>query len=286
VACVLCDGDGFRVRHRIDGFAVCECRGCGLVQVVPMPARARLDELYGDDYFESDEAGRGYGDYAGQDAEYLATFSEDARRIAGFASGGALLEVGCGFGYFLEAAAAEGFDVWGVDAAERAVAESARRFPGRIFRGPPSQVEALAGRRFDVIFAAHLIEHVSEPRPFVADLAARLAPGGHLVLVTPDVRSWLSRLSGSRWVSYKLPEHVTFYAPDTMRRLLHDAGLEVRAVDPAHQVHRLPFVMSRVRALIRPLDRLIPPIERAPFLRDHMLRVSSGSLRAIARRPA
>jgi hypothetical protein len=41
-----------------------------------------------------------------------------------------------------------------------------------------------------------------------------------------------------------------------------------------------------VRALIRPLDRLIPPIERAPFLRDHMLRVSSGSLRAIARRPA
>ena len=284
MTCVLCGGGAFRDRHEIAGHAIRDCEGCGLTQLQPMPPRALLDELYGDEYFESGDAGVGYGDYASQEQEYLATFADDVRRIREFASGGRLLEVGCGFGYFLEVAARAGFDVQGVDASPRAVAESSRRLPGRIFQGAVSEVPELEERRFDVIFASHLIEHISEPLPFVRDLATRLEPGGHLVLVTPNVKSWLARISGSRWVSFKIPEHVVFYAPDTIGRLLRECGLEVLAVDPAYQVYRLPFLMSRVRQLVRPADRLIPPFERwAPF-RKRMLRVTSGSLRVVARR--
>lgn len=284
MSCVLCGGDAFRDRHEIAGHAVRDCAGCGLTQLHPMPPRALLDELYGDDYFESDDAGRGYGDYASQEPEYLATFADDVRRIRSFASGGRLLEVGCGFGYFLEVAARAGFDVHGVDASQRAVDESSRRFPGRVFRGAVGDVPELAEQRFDVIFAAHLIEHISEPRPFVADLASRLERGGVLTLVTPNVRSLLARVSRRRWVSFKIPEHVVFYAPDTMRQLLRECGLDVLAVDPAYQYYRLPFLMSRVRQLVRPADRLIPPFERLAALRERMLRVTSGSLRVIARR--
>lgn len=286
MACVLCGAGAFRDRHEIAGHAIRDCAACGLTQLDPMPPRALLDELYGDDYFGSSQAGVGYGDYASQEEEYLATFADDVRRIRAFAPGGSLLEVGCGFGFFLQQAAEASFEIWGIDASERAVAESARRFPGRVFRGAVGEVPELADRHFDVIFAAHLIEHISEPRPFVEDLAGRLAPGGHLVLVTPNVRSLLARVSGARWVSFKIPEHVVFYAPETIGRLLRNCGLEVRAVDPAYQFYRLPFLMQRVRELLRPADRLIPPFERwAPF-RRRMLRVTSGSLRVIARRPA
>ncbi|MGH0031437.1 MAG: class I SAM-dependent methyltransferase [Myxococcota bacterium] len=285
MACVHCGGDAFRDRQRIAGHAVRDCRACGLTQLDPMPPRALLDELYGDEYFESGDAGVGYGDYASQEEEYRATFADDVRRIRQFADGGRLLEVGCGFGFFLAEASAAGFDAWGVDASERAVRESAARLPGRVFRGAVGDVPELASQRFDVIFAAHLIEHISEPRPFLADLVSRLAPGGHLVLVTPNVASWLARLSGRRWVSFKIPEHVVFYAPDTMRALLEGCGLSVRAVDPAYQFYRLPFLMSRVRELVRPLDRLIPPFERWRPFRGRMLRVTSGSLRVIARKP-
>jgi hypothetical protein len=41
--------------------------------------------------------------------------------------------------------------------------------------------------------------------------------------------------------------------------------------------------MSRVRELIRPLGALVPRFEDLPVFRDRMLRVTSGSLRAIAR---
>jgi SAM-dependent methyltransferase len=281
---VLCGGDAFRDRYEIAGHAIRDCRACELTQLHPMPPRALLDELYGDDYFESDDDGRGYGDYASQEPEYLATFADDVDRIRDFTPSGRLLEVGCGFGYFLEVAARAGFDVRGVDASRRAVDESSRRFPGRVFPGAVGDVPELAEQRFDVIFAAHLIEHISEPRPFVADLASRLATNGLLVLVTPNVRSLLARISGRRWVSFKIPEHVVFYSPETIGRLLRECGLDVLAVDPAYQYYRLPFLMSRVRQLVRPADRLIPPFERLPALRERMLRVTSGSLRVIARR--
>lgn len=283
MSCALCGSDAFRDRHEIARHRICDCTACGLVQLHPMPPRERLDALYGDAYFASDDPGVGYDDYTGREAESLATFSDDARRIRAFAPGDRLLEVGCGFGYFLTAAARAGFDVCGIDASPRAVAEASRRAPGRVARGSLDAAE-LAGRRFDVIFAAHVVEHVSEPRAFVAKLASHLAPGGVLVLVTPNVKSLLARVSGRRWVSFKVPEHVAFYAPDTLRRLLVEAGLEVLAIDRASEFHHLPFLMQRIRALVRPLDRLIPPFERwAPF-RERMLRVTSGSMRVIARR--
>lgn len=284
MACVLCGGAAFRDRHEIAGHAVRDCAVCGLTQLDPMPARERLEELYGDAYFESDDDGVGYGDYAAQEEEYLATFADDVARIRTFVPEGRMLEVGCGFGYFLRAASQAGYEVFGVDASERAVAESRRHFPERVFQGAVADVAALAAHRFDVIFAAHLIEHISDPRPFVRDLAARLDDGGHLVLVTPNLHSLLARLSGRRWVSFKVPEHVVFYQPETIRALLADCGLDVVAIDPAYQFYRLPFLMSRVRQLLRPADRLLPPFERWGPLRGRIVRVTSGSLRVIARR--
>lgn len=280
---MLCDGNHFRDRYEIAGYHIRRCRDCALTQVHPLPPPEVLAALYGEGYFEDARDGIGYQNYADQEVEYLATFEEDVRRISDFAPRGRLLEVGCGYGYFLRRAKAAGYEVYGVDASSRAVRQCESYLPGRVWAGSVSSVKPLGGQRFDVIFASHLIEHITAPRPFVADLVARLTPGGILALVTPDITSLLSRISGSRWVSFKLPEHVAYYEPRTITRLLEGAGLEVLATDPAHQHYRLPFLMSRVRELIRPLGALVPRFEDLPVFRDRMLRVTSGSLRAIAR---
>jgi SAM-dependent methyltransferase len=283
VACVLCGSLGpFTPCCVKDGYHIEACGACGLVQLHPLPAREVLDSLYGEAYFATEGAAPGYDDYEAQEAEYRATFEEELCRIAAFRPSGTVLDVGCGYGYFVRAALDAGYNAYGVDVAAKAVETASARLPGRVFRGTVADVPDSAARRFDVVFVSHLIEHICEPVTFVSELEARMAAGGILVLVTPDIESLLAKVSRSRWVSFKLPEHVCFYSAKTVGDLITRCGLRLLTVEAAYQHYRLPFVAKRIRQLLHPVSAVIPPVERLPGLRSRIMRVTSGSLRAIA----
>ncbi len=285
--CILCGvSNEFDYRLKKCGYEILECRNCGVSQISPRPESEALAAIYDETYFCNADESRGYMDYAKQEPEYLATFGEDVRRICGIVPRGRLLDVGCGFGYFLRKAAEAGFDCYGIDLAGRAVDTARQHLPGRIFQGTLNSVQELRDERFDVIFASHVIEHIPDPRGFVSELASRLNPGGIIVFITPNIRSLLSRASGSRWVHYKVPEHVAFYDPGTIRRLFDQASLKTLVVESAYQYYQLPFVAEKIRHLIRPADRIIPRVEHLPTLRRRIIRVNSASIRAIARLPS
>ena len=100
-------------------------------------------------------------------------------------SGLQILDIGCGTGIFCELLARAGACVTGVDPATRALeiaAENARAKGLRIdYRA--GTVDA-APEQFDVVSAMEVIEHVPDPRVFLRDCAARVKPGGLLVLST------------------------------------------------------------------------------------------------------
>ncbi|WP_350279539.1 class I SAM-dependent methyltransferase [Kribbella sp. HUAS MG21] len=282
--CILCAARGpFRRRCSKDGYGIAECPSCGLVQLQPMPSPETLRALYEtDSYFGG--VGSGYSEYESQETEYVATFREDVRRIAEFVPSGKVLEVGCGYGYFLQCALEAGYDAYGIDVAPTAVKWASERLPDRVFCGLLEEVPQIQDQQYDVIFGSHLIEHLTEPGAFLERAGRLLRPGGLIVLVTPNIRSLLSRASGRRWVSYKIPEHVSYYDPRTITDLLNRSGYSVRAVDSAYQYYALPFVASRVRELLDPVSRLVPPVERLRGLRDRRIRVTSGSMRVVAMR--
>ncbi|TDO59826.1 methyltransferase family protein [Kribbella sp. VKM Ac-2571] len=284
--CILCAAQGpFRPRFTKDGYGIAECLTCGLVQLQPTPTPETLRALYETDSYFGGE-GSGYSEYESQEQEYLATFREDVRRIAEFAPSGKVLEVGCGYGYFLQCALQAGYDAYGIDLSPTAVKWASERLPNRVYCGSLEEVPEIQGQQYDVIFGSHLIEHLTEPGAFLERAAGLLRPGGLLVLVTPNIASLLSRASGRRWVSYKIPEHVSYYDPRTITALLDRAGFSVRAVDSAYQYYALPFVATRIRELLAPVSRLVPPIERLRPLNTRRIRVTSGSMRVIATRNA
>lgn len=287
--CLGCGGQELRLLYHLPdkGDArIVVCNACNLSQLEELPSPEEIEALYADGYFEGVGSHAGYEEYANQEKEYLATFDDDVNRIRDFVAHGSVLDVGCGYGYFVRRALAAGFDAYGVDLSQDGIREAEKHAPGRVFRGTLDEVAALEARRFDVIFASHLIEHIPEPRAFVETLAQRLNEGGIVMFVTPNIESLLARVSGRRWVSFKIPEHVAYYTPTTIGQLLESAGLEVVAVDPAYQYYRLPFLMSKIRELVDPIGRLMPGFEHWGSMRDRMVRVTSGSLRVIARRRA
>ena len=76
-----------------------------------------------------------------------------------------------------------------------------------------------------------VIEHVADPRSFIGSLAARLAPGGLMILSTPNRTGWSKLLTitlaeGFGQIPKGTHDYDKFIDPETMRALLAQAGLE------------------------------------------------------------
>jgi 2-polyprenyl-6-hydroxyphenyl methylase / 3-demethylubiquinone-9 3-methyltransferase len=86
--------------------------------------------------------------------------------------------------------------------------------------------------KFDLVTSMEVIEHVTDPAAFIADLAAHLEPGGLMILSTPN-RTAASKLflveAAERLGAVPRGTHDwnQFLTPDELEALLSDAGLEV-----------------------------------------------------------
>ena len=143
------------------------------------------------------------------------------------------LDVGCGAGLLAEPLARMGAKVTAVDAAPELI-EAARAHAagaGLSIDYRAVGVEALKGK-FDLVTSMEVIEHVADAQAFVKDLAARLAPGGLLILSTPNRTAWSKLLTitlaeGFGQIPKGTHDFDKFIDPDSMRGLLAQAGLEV-----------------------------------------------------------
>jgi 2-polyprenyl-3-methyl-5-hydroxy-6-metoxy-1,4-benzoquinol methylase len=136
---------------------------------------------------------------------------------------GDLLEVGCGAGTRLPLFATLGWRVTGQEVDAAAAAEARRTSGVEIHAGP---VEDLArqGRRFDAIVMNHVIEHVLDPVRFLSTCLGMLRPGGTLICVTPNAKSWGHRAFGVSWMALDPPRHLTLFTTSSLRTAAKLAG--------------------------------------------------------------
>ena len=158
----------------------------------------------------------------------------DARFEAKPLAGKSALDIGCGAGLLCEPMARLGADVTGVDASAENVNVAATHAEGvgLDIRYMAGEVGSLDIGTFDLVTSVEVIEHVSDKKAFVADVAARLAPGGLLVMSTPN-RTTASRLllvGAAEAIGYvpKGTHHWDdFINPEEFADLLSDVGLEI-----------------------------------------------------------
>jgi 2-polyprenyl-6-hydroxyphenyl methylase/3-demethylubiquinone-9 3-methyltransferase len=179
-------------------------------------------------------------------------------------AGRSALDVGCGAGLLAEPLARLGATVTGIDAAPEVIAVAREHAQGQGLHIDyrVGDVQQLAGT-FDLVTSMEVIEHVADPGAFLKALAARLAPGGLLIMSTPNATGWSKLLlitvaEGIGQIPRGTHDFDKFIGPDRMKTLLAEAGLKCIDVEgiawsPTRGLHlsddmRLNYLVAAVRA--------------------------------------
>jgi SAM-dependent methyltransferase len=225
------------------------CHECGTVQQPSLPHGEALREVYremSDDDYLAEELGR------------RRTAARLLDLLAHHVPGGRLLDVGSGHGLFLDEARRRGYSAEGLELS-RAAARHAREVLGVPVREVPVEDPSLDPERFDAIVLADVFEHLDDPAGTLDRCAELLAPGGALIVVTPDPASRTARLAGGRWWGY-LPSHLCLVPRVTLRELISAKGLVLGEDVPLVRSFSLSYWLAglaeRGGALGAPVARL------------------------------
>ncbi|MDR0637407.1 MAG: methyltransferase domain-containing protein [Spirochaetaceae bacterium] len=161
-----------------------------------------------------------------------------------------ILDVGCAYGSFLQAAQEAGFFMTiGLDPAESAVQYLKGQigifalkgfFPDDCLIGP-GNLSFWEEEYFDVVTMWYVIEHITDVQKALKTVAALLKKGGIFAFSTPS-RSGISGKKNLRAFLEKSPaDHRTVWDPRRAKRLLGNAGFDVKKiVVTGHHPERFP----------------------------------------------
>lgn len=149
--------------------------------------------------------------------------------------------------------------LWGLDISESKISEMRARGHMNLVVGDAQEFRL--GAQFDSIVAGELIEHLPNPGAFLDAATRHLAPGGELIITTPNAMALTNVLYA--WLKYPRtvsnPEHTMWFCPATLRRLVESRSLTVTSLALATDYPRQssgPYGLL-VR-LIRVVGRILP----------------------------
>lgn len=220
VGCPVCGSWASRLERTIDSWRLERCVGCGHVYVNPQPPESLLQEFYAVRDEEELTAFYARRMNSGILSEYRASLAEIERLLPGR---GSLLDIGCGAGYFVEEAQRIGWAAEGVDLGEWVRFAAAQRGLLGIRVGTVDQLDIPDGS-YDVVCASEVLEHLATPRSELARWRRLVRPGGLLYLTVPNYDVLSIRLGRDDFVSNKPPQHLNYFRPRVLRRLLLETG--------------------------------------------------------------
>jgi ubiquinone/menaquinone biosynthesis C-methylase UbiE len=168
------------------------------------------------------------------EGEHFGLFNEQTRElVGGFAIGpeDTVVDAGCGEGYASSFASACGAAVYAVDIDAKALAAVEQRMrirkPVRPFQTMQSDVnplplpDGLASR----VVAQEVLEHVDDPRRFLAELVRVGRQGAQYLLSVPDPVSESVQKKLAPEAYWRKPNHLRIFQREEFANLVRDAGL-------------------------------------------------------------
>jgi SAM-dependent methyltransferase len=219
--CILCNGSNFRIIHRRDQWQYLRCLNCDLVSLHPRPTPKILMKNYEDYLPVQPEEIKAWEIMMKPVIDKSADLIESRTK----SHRGRLMDIGCGYGFFLQEMKCRGWKVEGIE-----ISQIGRQFVWEKWdiyvHSQALENLAFPENSFDVITLFYVIEHVLDPLGLLIEVKRVLKPGGLILLrwphSTPIVRL-LGPLS-QKLDLYHTPYHLYDFSPSTMEKMLSYCG--------------------------------------------------------------
>ncbi|MFV9504074.1 MAG: class I SAM-dependent methyltransferase [Oscillochloridaceae bacterium umkhey_bin13] len=202
-------------------FKLVRCAQCSLAYINPRMTEAASPLAY---------------DHAAEQAYFAQTYAARRRAYASLLAQATrlldqpptrLLDIGTGDGVLLELAQARGLQAIGTETSATLRAQISQQLgPAAIWDQP---LATLPEASFDLVALLNVLEHVHQPAAMVAELAARLRPGGLALVHVPNFGGLAARLKGPRWHHLEPMDHLYYFTYRTLTALFAQVGLMATA---------------------------------------------------------
>ncbi len=162
---------------------------------------------------------------------------------------GALLDVGCGSGSYLDLMRALGWSrAVGVDVSSSAIAAARASLDLEVYEGD-LQSAGFADDTFDAVTLSHTLEHVARPVELLAEVRRITKPGGRIAIVVPNVSNLTFQVMRQFDLVLETPRHLVNFTPRALRTTIERAGLEIESLATPIEGSYGVALFSRSRAL-------------------------------------
>lgn len=263
--CLICGSDRLGNLNDYHKFNLVQCSSCGFVFMKQIPTPAELKAHY--DTYSYDRE------------QYLSpitikNYNQLLDEFEPYRKSNKLLDVGCGMGFFLEAAKQRGWEVYGTEYSPKAIEINEKKgikmIAGQLLS------DNFPEKDFDVITSFEVIEHINNPLEEIHHIYSLLRSKGLFYCTTPNFNSLLRYYLKENYNVINYPEHLSYYTKKTLTNLLTKNGFKKLKVY-AHgiSITRLETSQSQKNTKEEPTviigqetadEKLRVEIEKKPYL--------------------
>lgn len=205
--CLICNFQTLQMLKGYEKDYLVKCKSCGFVFCEKKPSEQELITHY-----------NGYPRNSCISAITIKRYNELLDGFEAYRKTNNIIDIGCGDGYFLEAAKQRGWNVYGTEFTDIAIqscsAKAIRMRKGILDSSNYENIE------FDVVTSFEVIEHINNPQSEIKSIKKILRNGGLFYFTTPNFNSISRLILKTKWNVIEYPEHLSYYTSKTINHLL------------------------------------------------------------------
>jgi len=248
-SCKICGSNNYSFFGYLRSWRLVKCDKCGFYYVNPRPTIEDMASYYKKDYYHKTETLEnkikelnGDGVQSVWNKGSIPLFEDISTRIKSIKPKGRILDIGCGYGFFLNVMKKNGYSTIGVEPNSLA-ADYAKKINGlEVFNGTLEEA-SFASYFFDIITMNGVLEHLFEPEKTLLECKRILKNGGLCVVSCPNAGFGLPfvylykiffgdniPVDKLKLSMFDAPNHLSFFTSRSIKALFKKVGYEILCI--------------------------------------------------------